>query len=70
MEPTSTLFQPTPEDGCKAQQPKRCEFPSQQDEEKSPNNSFYNSIPSSTNLRKKVNYYLLGMPVQKVHPVS
>ena len=53
MEPTSSFPQITPEDGCKAQQPKRRDISSHQDEDKSPTNSLYNTIPSSTNLRKK-----------------
>ena len=47
-------YRTTPEDGCKEQQPKRCDISSHQDEDKSPNNSLYNTIPSSTNLRKKL----------------
>ena len=42
MEPDSSFPQKTPEDGCKVQQSKYCDILSQQDEDKSPNNSLYN----------------------------
>ena len=43
----------TPEDGCEAQQPKRSDIPSHQDEDKSPKIPTQNiNIPSSKNLRK------------------
>ena len=42
MESTSSFPQKTPEDGCKVQQPKRCDILSHQDDDKSPNKSLYN----------------------------
>ena len=47
MEPTSLYPRPTPEDGCKVQRPKRSDIFSHQDEDKSPNKTFHNIIPSS-----------------------
>ena len=57
MDLNSSFSHLTPEDGCKAQRPKRRDILSQQDEDKSPNKSLYNTIPSSKNLRQKLTKY-------------
>ena len=54
MDLNSSFSHLTPENGCKAQQPKRRDIPLQQDKDKSPKiPPQKTTIPSSKNLRKK-----------------